>query len=673
MDTAKKTTAFMYLRVSTPKQQVDEQRSIIETFAADHHIEIIKQYGDYQKRDKAEKRRSFQAMLEDIQTSKPSMILVQRLDRFGTADPDELGYFLTVLKRQGVKLVTAIDGRECSKGDLENSVLNVVAACQSKQEQIDKAERVLTGKRAKAILGEWVGSKYVTYGFDVVCIGSNGQEKWRLVEDAWDDRIKYALNDDGIYEEVERYTNETIIDESGVMPDKVIRHRPRKDSSDRLFYSPSIRDERVETLRRICEMFSEGWKTNAIADRLNEEGIRPVYSDHWYAKFIDGLLENTVLIGKPAWNKKSRSRFRHIEKGRIVPTEEEMKEKLRVNSKEDWYQGDEPIFDPVIPTEMFDTLQQKLEKRRRTSPKRSPKSETLWLGGLFVCAETNRKLAGNSQGKHFRVNHPEHKDKKLYFAEAEYFVFEYLQRVGKRLDAMTEQSESRKLLEKLATDEWMTELKLDYIVMELEGYLSRNLSFGYNKVGDTEVILDEDDEGKPVITTDGDYVELYCQMTKDYLEQNRNEVHAMREERDLLATECIKIKAKMQSDFLYDRYMQRIDELSADIEAASSSVDYRAWLEEVQNEVELLRQKQEQVQATMERGDYVQKAEAIRNLIERIVCHWARVPTDDKRFKDGYRTICDQVDVYAVDGEIMTIESTSRWTSFYSIKLAFAA
>jgi len=398
----------------------------------------------------------------------------------------------------------------------------------------------------------------------------------------------------------------------------------------------------------------------AIADRLNEEGIRPVYSDHWYAKFIDGLLENTVLIGKPAWNKKSRSRFRHIENGRIVPTDEEMKEMLRVNCKEDWYQGDEPIFDPVIPTELFDTLQQKLQLRRRSSPKRSPKSETLWLGGLFVCAETNRKLAGNSQGKHFRVNHPEHKDKKLYFAEAEYFVSEYLQRVGKRLDAMTEQSESRKLLEKLATDEWMTELKLDYIVMELEGYLSRNLSFGFNKVGDTEVILDEDDEGKPVITTDGDYVELYCQMTKDYLEQNRNEVHAMREERDLLATECIKIKGKMQSDFLYERYMQRIDELSADIEAASSSVDYRAWLEEVQNEVELLRQKQEQVQATMERGDYVQKAEAIRNLIDRIVCHWARVPTDDKRFNDGYRTVCDQVDVYAADGEIMTIEGTSR-------------
>ncbi len=49
---------------------------------------------------------------------------------------------------------------------------NAVTASQSRQEQIDKAERVLVGKRRRAVLGEYVGSKYLVYGFDVVCIGS---------------------------------------------------------------------------------------------------------------------------------------------------------------------------------------------------------------------------------------------------------------------------------------------------------------------------------------------------------------------------------------------------------------------------------------------------------------------------------------------------------------------
>jgi DNA invertase Pin-like site-specific DNA recombinase len=40
-------TAFMYIRVSTPSQEVEEQVKMIRLYAADHGIEIIHQYGDY--------------------------------------------------------------------------------------------------------------------------------------------------------------------------------------------------------------------------------------------------------------------------------------------------------------------------------------------------------------------------------------------------------------------------------------------------------------------------------------------------------------------------------------------------------------------------------------------------------------------------------------------------
>lgn len=226
--TATTLRAFMYIRVSTPSQEVEEQVKMIRQYAADHGIEIIQQNGDYQKRHKADQRRSFQAMLTDMETLKPDMILVQRLDRFGTADSNELGYFITLLNKQGVRLITAIDGKDRSKGDLETTITNAVAACQSRQEQIDKAERVLVGKRRRAVLGEYIGSKYLVYGFDVVCIGKDGNEKWRLVEDTYDLRIKYVPNDDGEYVEAERYGNENVKDPNGIMPDKEIRHRPAK-------------------------------------------------------------------------------------------------------------------------------------------------------------------------------------------------------------------------------------------------------------------------------------------------------------------------------------------------------------------------------------------------------------------------------------------------------------
>jgi DNA invertase Pin-like site-specific DNA recombinase len=659
-------TAFMYIRVSTPSQEVEEQVKMIRQHAADHGIEIIGQYGDYQKRHKSDQRRSFQAMLTDMETHRPDLILVQRLDRFGTADSNELGYFITLLKKQGVRLITVIDGKDRSKGDLETTLMNAVAASQSRQEQIDKAERVLVGKRRRAVLGEYIGSKYLVYGFDVVCIGSGGQEKWRMVEDAWDVRIKYSLNDKNEYVEVERYGNEIVKDAHGIMPDKEIRHRPAKDTSDRLFYSPSIRQERVDTLRRICEWFDAGWTTYRIAKQLNEEGIKPVYTDHWYSAFIDGLLENSVIVGRPAWNRTSQSTFRHIEGGRITDTGEDRKGVYRWNDKAEWFQPTDEVFEPFIDADLFDHIQDKLEERRSSTPKRSPRSEDLWLGGLWWDEDTQTKLAGNSQGKHFRVKHPDHDHKRLTFKEAEWFIGEYLRRVGQRLDTVGDAVEDKKLLERLETDEWLKELHFEYIRLEIESYLEKKLKPGLNRVGSVEVIMDHDHENNAVFTTDCDYLELYCQMVKEDMEQNRTVVQGKMQERERLTLELMAMKNKDQ--FIIDSYDARIRQLSKEIAAATSAPDFMGWWQQVQDEIDLLRRQQEQVKQAVETGSYIQKAEAIRSLIECIICHWATVPTTDKRYKTGVKTVCRAVTIKSKETakttegqpiETMTIETPS--------------
>jgi hypothetical protein len=93
------------------------------------------------------------------------------------------------------------------------------------------------------------------------------------------------------------------------------------------------------------------------------------------------------------------------------------------------------------------------------------------------------------------------------------------------------------------------------------------------------------------------------------------------------------------------------------------------WWEQVQDEIELLRRQQDQVKQAVEQGGYIQKAEAIRSLIDSIVCHWATVPTTDKRYKTGEKTCCRAVTTTSkataktTDGqpsEIMTIETPCR-------------
>lgn len=487
-----------------------------------------------------------------------------------------------------------------------------------------------------------------------------------MVEDAWDCRIKYVQNDQGEYIEAERYGNEIVKDANGIMPDKEIRHRPVKDTSDRLFYSPSIRQERVDTLDRICKWFDEGWTTYRIAEQLNEEGIRPVYSDLWYSSFIDGLLENTVIVGRPAWNRTSQSTFRHIEGGRITDTSEDRKGVYRWNQQAEWFQPTDEVFEPFIDTDLFDSIQTKLEARRQATPKRSPRSEQLWLGGLWQDEESGLTLAGNSQGRHFRVKHPDHDHKKLTFKEAEWFIAEYLRQIGQRIDTLGEAVESKKLLQRLASEEWMKELHLEYISLEIESFLESKLNEGINRVGGIAVIVDYDHERNTVITTDGSYLELYCIMVKEDMDRNRTAVQEKMDERQRLTLELMAMKNKDQ--FIIDTYNERITQLSREIAAATSAPDFLAWWQEVQAEVELLRQRQEQVKQAIDQGSYIQKAQAIRGLIDRIVCHWATVPTTDKRHKSGFRTYCQSVTVYSTatakgtDGQpipTMTIETPS--------------
>ncbi len=284
-------------------------------------------------------------------------------------------------------------------------------------------------------------------------------------------------------------------------------------------------------------------------------------------------------------------------------------------------------------------------------------------------ADSGEKLAGNSQGKHFKVKHPDHAHKRLTFKEAEWFISEYLKQVGQRIEALGKAIEDDKLLEKLATEEWLKELHLEYIVLQISSYLEAKLGEGLHHVGGVEVIIDYDDERNPIITSDADYLDIYCEMVKDDMEQSREAVQEKMKERERLTLELMAMKGKDQ--YIIDAYADRIQHLSQEIEGATSTPDYLGWWQEVQEELELLRQHQAHVGNAIQQGSYIEKAEAIRHLIDRIDCHWSEVLTTDKRYKSGFKTVCDSVTIHSTaaavdkDGkpiETMTIETSCRWS-----------
>jgi len=109
--------------------------------------------------------------------------------------------------------------------------------------------------------------------------------------------------------------------------------------------------------------------------------------------------------------------------------------------------------------------------------------------------------------------------------------------------------------------------------------------------------------------------------------------------------------------------------LSKEIAAATDAPKFMEWWTEVYAEVELLREKQATVKQAIEQGGYVQKAEGIRRLVDRIECHFTEETTTDKRYKGGVKAVCQSVTIHSKESArntagqpvpTMTIETPCR-------------
>src|SRR5262245_29046728 len=85
------------LRVSDPRQDLDEQRKVIEKWLADFGLtnNVAEWFMDVGSRLEAYKREGFQALLKRVTRGDIDWVVVEALDRFGCRSPAQMGAFIT--------------------------------------------------------------------------------------------------------------------------------------------------------------------------------------------------------------------------------------------------------------------------------------------------------------------------------------------------------------------------------------------------------------------------------------------------------------------------------------------------------------------------------------------------------------------------------------------------
>ena len=141
---------------------------------------------------------------------------------------------------------------------------------------------------------------------------------------------------------------------------------------------------------------------------------------------------------------------------------------------------------------------------------------------------------------------------------------QWLEIVGKRIEVAGEAGRSKRLLKKLTTSEWLTELKFDPSGWKSKTSWWRNWggsSHGWQCRSHYRLGRGR---GCYSVDTDGDYIELYCEMIRTTWRANRQTVQDWMEERDRLTLELMRIKAKPTN--IIDAYDERLRSMSRQIE-----------------------------------------------------------------------------------------------------------
>ncbi len=86
---------------------------------------------------------------------------------------------------------------------------------------------------------------------------------------------------------------------------KPIYHPTEKDNYGRPVIESVKRvidPDQAEVVKRIFQLFVDGYSPRAIGIKLDQEGIKPPRAKHWHQNSIDKILKNEIYTGKVVWN-----------------------------------------------------------------------------------------------------------------------------------------------------------------------------------------------------------------------------------------------------------------------------------------------------------------------------------------------------------------------------------
>ena len=248
----------IYCRVSTVEQaeegySIDEQNLKIREYCEREGHEIYNLYEDRGISGKnITNRPGIKQLLHDATENKFDLVIVWKLNRISRKLLDILN-IVELLNRHNIafRSLTESFETETPSGKLQLNIMGAIGEF----ERESLAENIKLGLGAKARSGEWCGG--IVLGYDIVEIPSEGKKR---------KNTKLQIN-----------------------------------------------EKEASTVRRIFELYSQGYGYKAVVNRINKEGYKTKRNNEFAVATVKEILKNPIYIGKirynvrQDWSKKRRN------------------------------------------------------------------------------------------------------------------------------------------------------------------------------------------------------------------------------------------------------------------------------------------------------------------------------------------------------------------------------
>lgn len=260
------TRAAEYVRMSTEHQQysIANQSVVIQQYASQNSIEIVRTYVDRGKSGLAvEGRPGLQSLLTTVISGVADfeLLLVYDVSRWGRfQDVDESAYYEYTLKKAGVRIVYCAEPFR-DTGSPTDALIKTLKRAMAAEYSRELSAKVSAGQRRIAELGYRLGG-LAGFGFRRVAVDPSGSRR-------------IVLRDG---------------ERKGIKTDRVTLARGPK--------------EEVRTVQKVFALFvNDGFGERRISQYLNERGVLTRQGRPWSRETIHRMLINPKYVGDLAYNR----------------------------------------------------------------------------------------------------------------------------------------------------------------------------------------------------------------------------------------------------------------------------------------------------------------------------------------------------------------------------------